>query len=227
MAHSMAEADLRDVLPTISIPTLLLYGELDQRAPLTVATDLDASIPTSRLVVLPGVGHVCNAEAPDEFNAQVRRFSDPSSSRVVAGAGPPRPELAILLADSADRTVVQLCGSPQVEGLQDPPPVARGYLLLKRLGGQNGDPHPRGGRPERGLRSRDPSLSFPPALVPASAPGPPASLLATPLPAARRRCPARGSPGECAFEKVLGASRNTWFWRVLAKGAPFMMRRSR
>jgi pimeloyl-ACP methyl ester carboxylesterase len=25
-------------------------------------------------VVLPGVGHVCNVEAPDEFNAVVREF---------------------------------------------------------------------------------------------------------------------------------------------------------
>lgn len=69
MAHSMAEADLREVLPRISIPTLLLYGELDQRAPLPVATQLHARIPTSKLVVIPGVGHVCNAEAPDEFKS--------------------------------------------------------------------------------------------------------------------------------------------------------------
>ncbi|HJP66567.1 MAG TPA: alpha/beta hydrolase, partial [Actinomycetota bacterium] len=74
MAHSMAEADLREVLPRISIPTLLLYGELDQRAPLPVATALHASIPTSELVVIPGVGHVCNAEGPDRFNAHVREF---------------------------------------------------------------------------------------------------------------------------------------------------------
>ena len=74
MAHSMAEADLRDVLPRISIPTLLLHGELDQRAPLRVANDLHTSIPSSKLVVIPGVGHVCNAEAPDAFNAHVREF---------------------------------------------------------------------------------------------------------------------------------------------------------
>jgi len=74
MAHSMAEADLRDVLPRISVPTLLVHGELDQRAPLTVATGLHASIPMSKLVVLPYVGHMCNAEAPEEFNEQVREF---------------------------------------------------------------------------------------------------------------------------------------------------------
>ena len=74
MAHSMAEADLRDVLPRIDIPTLLLYGALDQRAPLTIAEDLRARIPSAMLAVIPEAGHVSNAEAPDEFNAQVQEF---------------------------------------------------------------------------------------------------------------------------------------------------------
>jgi pimeloyl-ACP methyl ester carboxylesterase len=74
MAHSMAEADLRDVLPRIEVPTLLLYGELDERSPLQVATELQARIPAAKLVVLPGVGHISNAEAPEAFNACVREF---------------------------------------------------------------------------------------------------------------------------------------------------------
>jgi pimeloyl-ACP methyl ester carboxylesterase len=73
MARASAE-DVRDVLATIDVPTLLLYGERDVRAPLTVAETLHAAIPGSRLVVLPDVGHVCNVEAPDEFNAAVRDF---------------------------------------------------------------------------------------------------------------------------------------------------------
>jgi len=39
-----------------------------------VARDLEASIPASTLVVLPGAGHVCNIEAPKEFNMAVRSF---------------------------------------------------------------------------------------------------------------------------------------------------------
>ncbi len=68
------DADLRDVLPQISVPTLLLYGELDERSPLSVARDLNAQIHGSRLVVVPGVGHGVNAEAPAQFNASVREF---------------------------------------------------------------------------------------------------------------------------------------------------------
>lgn len=74
MVHSMAEADLREVLPTIRIPTLLLHGELDERSPLRVAKSLHAQIQGAELVVIPGVGHMVNAEAPGEFNAHVRKF---------------------------------------------------------------------------------------------------------------------------------------------------------
>jgi pimeloyl-ACP methyl ester carboxylesterase len=73
MARASAE-DVRDVLPHLDIPTLLVYGERDVRAPLTVAEALQAAIPASRLVVLPDAGHVSNVEAPDEFNAALRDF---------------------------------------------------------------------------------------------------------------------------------------------------------
>jgi pimeloyl-ACP methyl ester carboxylesterase len=44
-----------------------------------VLPELDCSsagIPGSELVVLPGVGHFASLEAPDAFNAEVRRFLD-------------------------------------------------------------------------------------------------------------------------------------------------------
>jgi pimeloyl-ACP methyl ester carboxylesterase len=69
-----SEADLRDVLPLIDVPTLLLYGDKDVRSPLNVAEAIHAKIPTSRLVVIPGVGHLCDVEAPERVNAEVRRF---------------------------------------------------------------------------------------------------------------------------------------------------------
>jgi pimeloyl-ACP methyl ester carboxylesterase len=74
MARSLAEADLRDILPRITVPTLLLYGDQDVRAPLTVAQDLHAKIPASRLALMPGVGHMSSVEAAERFNAEVRSF---------------------------------------------------------------------------------------------------------------------------------------------------------
>jgi pimeloyl-ACP methyl ester carboxylesterase len=73
MARASAE-DLRAALPQINVPTLLVYGGEDVRAPLTVAHDLEAAISGSKLVVLPDAGHLCNVEAPDEFNTAVREF---------------------------------------------------------------------------------------------------------------------------------------------------------
>ena len=74
MLFAMAEADLRPVLPTIEVPTLLLYGEEDERSPLAVAEEMHDAIPTSTLVVLPEVGHQSNVETPERFNAAVRSF---------------------------------------------------------------------------------------------------------------------------------------------------------
>jgi pimeloyl-ACP methyl ester carboxylesterase len=74
MARAMAEADLRDVLRQIDVPTLLLYGERDVRSPLSIAEDLHSRIRDSTLVVLPGVGHQINMEAADQFNATLREF---------------------------------------------------------------------------------------------------------------------------------------------------------
>ena len=79
MLHAIAEADLRPVLPTIDVPTLLLYGAEDARSPLPVAEAMHHEIRGSELVVLPGVGHMSNLEAPDRFNAVVRGFLDGNS----------------------------------------------------------------------------------------------------------------------------------------------------
>jgi pimeloyl-ACP methyl ester carboxylesterase len=74
MLRSMAEADLRDVLPTIAVPTLLLYGAEDRRSPLDVAEAMHAQIPGSTLVILPGAGHMTNIEAAGPFDSAVRDF---------------------------------------------------------------------------------------------------------------------------------------------------------
>jgi pimeloyl-ACP methyl ester carboxylesterase len=70
----MAEADQRDLLPHIAVPTLLIWGELDARSPLTVAHQFDQAIADTELVVIPGCGHVSNLERPERFNAAVRDF---------------------------------------------------------------------------------------------------------------------------------------------------------
>jgi pimeloyl-ACP methyl ester carboxylesterase len=69
-----AETDLRPVLPTVDVPTLVLHGAADARSPLANAEALHAAISTSRLVVLPGLGHACVVEDPETCAVEIRRF---------------------------------------------------------------------------------------------------------------------------------------------------------
>jgi pimeloyl-ACP methyl ester carboxylesterase len=71
---AMAEADQRDLLPHIVVPTLLIWGEQDARSPLSVARQFERAIPSAKLVVIPDAGHVSNLERPGPFNDAVREF---------------------------------------------------------------------------------------------------------------------------------------------------------
>jgi pimeloyl-ACP methyl ester carboxylesterase len=69
-----AESDLRPMLPTVDVPALVLHGAADARSPLANAEALHAAISTSRLVVLPRLGHACVVEDPEACATEVRRF---------------------------------------------------------------------------------------------------------------------------------------------------------
>jgi pimeloyl-ACP methyl ester carboxylesterase len=71
---AMAQADLTAVLPTIQVPTQLIWGALDRRSPLSIAYEFERQIPGANLAVIPDCGHVSNLEAPEAFNNIVRRF---------------------------------------------------------------------------------------------------------------------------------------------------------
>lgn len=72
--RAFAEADLRDVLPDIDVPTLLLYGDKDVRAPKHVWEPLHSGIRRSKLVLIPEVGHMIDIEAAERFDTEVRAF---------------------------------------------------------------------------------------------------------------------------------------------------------
>jgi len=74
MALSSAKADTRNILPTIKVPTLLIWGEKDKRSPISVANHMNVAIPGSKLQIIKGAGHVCNLEAPAQFNKIVKDF---------------------------------------------------------------------------------------------------------------------------------------------------------
>jgi pimeloyl-ACP methyl ester carboxylesterase len=72
LLEAFADADLSAELGAVRCPTVVVHGELDERAPLAVAEGLHRGIQASRLVVLPGVGHQVNLEARAETAAIVR-----------------------------------------------------------------------------------------------------------------------------------------------------------
>lgn len=62
-----ARPDRVAMLPTISVPTLVVVGEHDTITPLADAEVMANGIPDSRLLVAAGAGHLSPMEAPDEF----------------------------------------------------------------------------------------------------------------------------------------------------------------
>jgi pimeloyl-ACP methyl ester carboxylesterase len=71
MAASLAGADTRELLRRVRVPTLLVWGDHDVRSPLSVGQEMNSLIPSSRLAVIPGAGHVSNLENPTLFDAEV------------------------------------------------------------------------------------------------------------------------------------------------------------
>lgn len=78
--RAMANADQRDLLARIAVPTLLIWGELDVRSPLSIARQFEQAIHDAQLVVLAGAGHMSNLERPAQFTATVRDFCRAHSS---------------------------------------------------------------------------------------------------------------------------------------------------
>jgi pimeloyl-ACP methyl ester carboxylesterase len=65
--------DVSAGLERLAVPTLVLVGERD-RANLGLSRALAAALPDGRFEVVPGAGHVANADAPEEFTAKLRSF---------------------------------------------------------------------------------------------------------------------------------------------------------
>jgi len=83
MERIYMETDIRDVLPTISVPTLVLHRLGDQVEPIEESRYVAKRIPNATLVELPGEDHAWYVGEPDalideieEFVTGVRRMPD-------------------------------------------------------------------------------------------------------------------------------------------------------
>ncbi|MGH9944454.1 MAG: alpha/beta fold hydrolase [Pyrinomonadaceae bacterium] len=75
-ANALAERpDLRPVLPTIRVPTLVLFGEEDSLTPVEVAQMLHAAIPDSELAIIRNASHAAILEKAPQANGIIRRWT--------------------------------------------------------------------------------------------------------------------------------------------------------
>jgi pimeloyl-ACP methyl ester carboxylesterase len=65
---------IRDRLPEIACPTLIVWGAKDRLVPVRDAQEFERLIPDSRKVIYPDTGHVAMLERPTAFNALLTGF---------------------------------------------------------------------------------------------------------------------------------------------------------
>jgi pimeloyl-ACP methyl ester carboxylesterase len=65
---------IRDDIPNIKTPTLILWGEDDRTIPVEAAYAFHAAIAGSKLIVYPHTGHIPQEEVADESAAEMRAF---------------------------------------------------------------------------------------------------------------------------------------------------------
>jgi pimeloyl-ACP methyl ester carboxylesterase len=66
--------DLKDLLPRIKAPTLLVWGTEDDAVPVAHARIMERTIPDAGLVLFEGAGHFAYLDEPDRFCTVVKHF---------------------------------------------------------------------------------------------------------------------------------------------------------
>ena len=77
----LVNEDLRDCLPHIRVPTLLIWGGRDRETPLAHGQLMERLIPDAGLVVFDEAGHYSYADAPASFARVVRYFMQTEPGR--------------------------------------------------------------------------------------------------------------------------------------------------
>ncbi len=66
--------DRAENISTITMPTLIIVGEEDRMTPPAFSQSLNQKILSSRLVLIPGAGHLVMLEKPREVNQAIEAF---------------------------------------------------------------------------------------------------------------------------------------------------------
>ncbi len=74
--HSLAEQDLRTFVQALTVPTLIVHGELGQLYSNDAFTWMEDNISNSRRVGFSDSGHAPHLEESERFNAVLKQFAD-------------------------------------------------------------------------------------------------------------------------------------------------------
>ena len=72
--NKLLRDDVRELLPRIEAPTLLIWGRLDPLTPLQHGEFMAGHIPSARLVIFDDAAHMPMVDRPERFNDEVLRF---------------------------------------------------------------------------------------------------------------------------------------------------------
>jgi pimeloyl-ACP methyl ester carboxylesterase len=74
MAKSAMRHNLRNEIPAIKIPVILIWGNQDNITPVAVAEEFNQLLPNSTLHFIDKCGHAAMMERPEEFNVLLSEF---------------------------------------------------------------------------------------------------------------------------------------------------------
>ena len=100
------DIDVRDVLPTVHVPSLVLHGSEDRIVPVEAGAYTARRLPSARFVELPGVGHLALKAGGTLIQAELERFlTDVWQTGGWSDAEPDRMLATVLFTDIVDSTV--------------------------------------------------------------------------------------------------------------------------
>ena len=76
-----ARVDLTDRIPSITTPTLLIWGDADPISPVAVGRHLATLLPSAQLVVIPGGDHGLARDRADDVAPLIRRHLEAAADR--------------------------------------------------------------------------------------------------------------------------------------------------
>ena len=123
------EIDIRQVLPTVRVPTLVIHGSEDQVVPVQAAAYTAQRIRSARFIELPGVGHLSLGAGTDRIGTEIERFlTDVWETGGWEDAEPDRILATILFTDIVESTAKAIeLGDRRWRGL-----LERHHMLVRR-----------------------------------------------------------------------------------------------